>query len=228
CRGNGEPAQQHLDDLFSVEGVGHRLPDSDIFENCILQVEAQVGAAVALSGENLQFRCVTQGLDLVGSEVIDDQIDASLEQLLLAGDGLRDHLKAKILDGGGSTEIRIKGFQEEILVAPLPHEPERAGALRHFSSLRARPTGKDSDEQIYQERREWLLEVKDHGGGIGCFNRLDDRQVSLAKGRDLILQDRFHRITHVVGGQRPALVEADAGAQVEYVAQGIRLIPGFG
>ena len=114
---SGQAVEQHLDDSLPIQGVSHGLPDANVLQDRVLQIEPEVLGAVAGSGQNLDAGGPSQGFHLIGRQIVHHEIHTSLEHLLLAGDGLGDDLQADSRARRFAAKIIRERGQEDVLIA---------------------------------------------------------------------------------------------------------------
>ena len=172
---------------------------------------------------SLAFFC--RLLDAVGRDVVDDVQFAGLQ----AGEAdgrLGDLALDDAVEIGRAFPVIVEAGELDLVAEFAPHEFERAGADRARALLVAGAHGDDGAGAVLgeaaEERRVDPLHLDDDGLVVGRVDRVDVVEHLEVDGAGLRVAAAVEGIFDVSRRHRLAVVEFNAGPQVERIGQQVR------
>ena len=218
------PPQRALQQLLLVDDHVEGDTHPGVLEGFVVVVQIDEIEVEREPRDGLEGRV---GLDLfhpIGRDVV-DHVELAGAQPGEADCRLGDFAGDDALEIGGAVPVVIEAGEFDSVAGLVGDELERPGADRRGALHRARVLGHDDASAVLGDAaEEWgvdLVHLDDDGHVIGSFDGRDvveDFEVDRAGGRVL---DALERVFHVGGGQGGAVVEFDAGAELEGVGQAI-------
>ena len=168
--------------------------------------------------------------DHIGRERGQGHVTAALAQLQGASSGVGHDGEPDTLNVGEALRVPVSriALEDDFAVRLQAHETKRAGADRLLTEAGGAAIGNDTESaigKIPQQACKGLFEMEDDGEIIGRINALHILISRGTRAADGAVEHGINRPLHVARGQRAAVVEADARAQMKNVGQRIGNLP---
>src|SRR6267378_892672 len=148
-----------------------------------------------------------------------------------ANDGVGNDSESDASDLRRVAKVFRTPLDDNLFVLRLLRESKGAGADGAAGKVGASVRGNDANgarNEIHAEGSKRLTEMKDDRGIVGRFDGGDHAKSSAFRGFVGGLHDEFERRLHVGGGDRAAIVEANAAAEMEDISEQVGSRPRFG
>ncbi len=199
--------------------IGDRLPHLELVEGRLLVVDRQDGLALGRADHHLEARIVLDLGDAVGIEEREG-LDVAGKQRRHGGRGVRNDAELGLVEGHRRAPVIVRFDQRDRRALGPALELERAGAdglfLVGVGGLR-RHDHRVAPAHIVEEGALRVLQRHLDRRRVDDLDLVDGREQALLRVDRIVGAGAVEREFHVVGVEVGAVVEFDAGVQLEGV-----------
>jgi hypothetical protein len=231
ARGELRLAMEEIaDERFAVGRKCKGLANISMGQERIFEIETEISEIRAGTVGQCKIGLARENGNNIWRKGTHLQIGRAFAQFERANDAVGDDAKSDARDLRRITEVFGIALHDNLFVLRLSNEAKRAGADGVAGKIGAGICRNDANgarNKIHAEGSVRLSKMKDDRGGVGRFDGGDHAKGALFRGFIGGIHDEVESRLDVGGGERAAVVEANAAAKMENVRERIRSRPGF-